>query len=126
MVAGTEDQRLVNWVIGFHAQQVTEMLLKALLVAKGAPPGRHHDRDDLIDRVGRLFAIELVQPADTALNPYAVVQRYSDSASEDLLSLDRAAIHPQLVDLRQYVIELQPNAEPRLQLMTVGRQSNRV
>jgi len=77
-------------VIGFHAQQAAEKLLKALLSHRRVAFRRTHDLTELLD----LLAADGVEiPAEIAevrrLGPYAVEFRYEDIPDEGTEPLDR-------------------------------------
>jgi HEPN domain-containing protein len=80
-------------VIGFHAQQMVEKLLKAVLVAAGRSYPLTHDLDRLIGLVAETGK-DMTAYLDLGdLNPYAVELRYG--LDDDQISeLDR----PQLLD----------------------------
>jgi HEPN domain-containing protein len=77
-------------VIGFHAQQAVEKLLKALLSHRRVAYRRTHDLTELLD----LLAADGVEiPAEIAevrrLGPYAVEFRYEDIPDEATEPFDR-------------------------------------
>jgi len=71
-----DDVQAPDSAIGFHAQQATEKLLKAVLTNRGIVYGRTHDLDLLLDL---LRDGEIPRPPDAerlaGLTPYAVVPR---------------------------------------------------
>jgi len=79
-VAALLDRPLVpDEVVGFHAQQAVEKLLKALLNHRRVAFRRTHDLTELLDL---LTAADVVVPAEIAevrqLGPYAAELRYED------------------------------------------------
>lgn len=77
-------------VIGFHAQQAVEKLLKALLSHRRVAFRRTHDLTELIDL---LAAAGVPVPAEMAevrrLGPYAAEFRYEDIPFDSTEPLDR-------------------------------------
>lgn len=74
----------------FHAQQVVEKSLKALLVFHGKDPARTHDLNSLAyslieDGLELPMSVEEI----SKLNPYAVIFRYDDMEIE-IISRDEA------------------------------------
>jgi HEPN domain-containing protein len=88
-------------LIGFHAQQALEKLLKAALAQAGAAPPRIHDLGELIARLGDEG---LTPPTSTsearALVPWAVEFRYDDILDEQL---DRTAACKTVTQVRAWV-----------------------
>jgi HEPN domain-containing protein len=72
-----DNDKVVEWIIGFHAQQVAEKVLKAVLIHNNRSPRKVHDLFQLVDELNELnielpnWAHELDQ-----LNPFAVLLRY--------------------------------------------------
>ncbi len=91
-------------VIGFHAQQALEKMLKAALAHAETEPPRIHDLGELIALLGDAG---LPQPssADEArtLVPWAVEFRYDDILDEQL---DRAAAREAVAQMRIWLDEL--------------------
>jgi HEPN domain-containing protein len=91
-------------MVGFHAQQAAEKMLKATLFLAGAAPPRTHNLSQLLD-----LAVEhgLALPAgcDTldGLTPYAVLFRYEGDADADEERLDRPEVRQHLRRLRAWV-----------------------
>ncbi len=78
-------------VLGFHAQQAVEKLLKAVLAAHSVPFRRTHDLVELIDLIranGIAFPGELEEVR--RLGPFAAELRYDDLPAEDERPIDRA------------------------------------
>lgn len=48
------NEKIRDEIIGFHAQQASEKLLKALLMAKNIPYRKTHDLRELIDLIRRI------------------------------------------------------------------------
>lgn len=96
-----DDPDVPDDLIGFHAQQALEKLLKAALAYHGVAPPRIHDLGEL---VARLADMDLSPPVSTsearALVPWAVEFRYDDVLDE---RLDRAAARRAVADLREWV-----------------------
>ena len=86
----SEDASVAEEVIGFHLQQASEKLLKAVLVEHGVEVRKTHNLVYLMDR---LAACDLVLPADLhalqQLNPFAVEYRYDLLDDGDVPGLDR-------------------------------------
>jgi HEPN domain-containing protein len=118
----SEDESLLDFVIGstavsdeifgFHCQQATEKLLKALLSAKQVRFGKTHDLLELIglaQKSGPEFPKDL---ADLdSLNPFAVEYRY-DPFPENDPPIDRGALRALVRSLRAWV-ETQVAVSPR-------------
>jgi len=69
-------------ILGFHAQQAAEKLLKAALTNRAVRYGRTHDLFELIKLIrqnGMSFPQELEEVR--RLNPYAAKLRYAESTS---------------------------------------------
>lgn len=96
-----DDPDVPDDLIGFHAQQGLEKLLKAALAHTGVAPPRIHDLGELM---ARLADVGLSPPASAsearALVPWAVEFRYEDILDE---RLDRAAARRAVTDLREWV-----------------------
>jgi HEPN domain-containing protein len=96
-----DDPDVPDDLIGFHAQQALEKLLKAALAYAGVAPPRIHDLGELM---ARLADVGLSPPASAsearALVPWAVEFRYEDILDE---RLDRAAARRAVADLREWV-----------------------
>lgn len=85
-----EDPESPDEIIGFHAQQAVEKLLKAVLAAHGVKFRRTHDLVELIDLLvdNRLpFTQELDEVRN--LTPFAVEYRYGEFFSESETYFDR-------------------------------------
>ena len=96
-----DDPDVPDDLIGFHAQQALEKLLKAALAHAGIAPPRIHDLGELM---ARLADVDLSPPVSAsearALVPWAVEFRYDDVLDE---RLDRAAARRAVADLREWV-----------------------
>ncbi len=96
-----DDSDVPDDLIGFHAQQALEKLLKAALAQAGVAPPRIHDLGELM---ARLADIGLSPPTSAsearALVPWAVEFRYDDILDE---RLDRAAACKAVIDVRGWV-----------------------
>ena len=91
-------------VFGFHAQQATEKLLKAMLAKQGISYGRIHRLGELVDlgmdhRVN--FPGEVEALVD--LTPYAVEYRYDAAPTEDHDDLDKPGVLDQIRAFRKWV-----------------------
>jgi HEPN domain-containing protein len=113
----TDDPDVPDDLIGFHAQQGLEKLLKAALAHAGIAPPHIHDLNEL---VARLTDVGLSPPVSAsearALVPWAVEFRYDDVLDE---RLDREAARQAVADLREWVDgllaapdELEADGEP--------------
>ena len=78
-------------IIGFHAQQAVEKLLKAVLAHHAVPYPRIHDLTELVDllRDSKISFPENLEEIDR-LTPFATVFRYADLAAEPPRAFDRA------------------------------------
>ena len=96
-----DDPDVPDDLIGFHAQQALEKLLKAALAHARVAPPRIHDLGELM---ARLADVGLSPPASAgearALVPWAVEFRYDDILDE---RLDRAAACKVVTDVRGWV-----------------------
>ena len=91
-------------ILGFHAQQCAEKLLKAVLTAEGVEFPRTHSIRFLLDLLSdHGLAPPTPLHAVTELYPYAVQLRY-DAALEDE-PLDRASTRTLLESLRAWAAE---------------------
>lgn len=83
-----DDPDVPDDVIGFHAQQALEKLLKAALAHAGVAPPRIHDLGELLTLLGDAGLSPPVSVSDVrALVPWAVDFRYDD-VLEDRLDRD--------------------------------------
>lgn len=78
-------------VIGFHAQQAVEKILKAVLTHSAVSYPRIHDLTELVDilRENKISFPEYLEEIDR-LTPFATLFRYSDLAAEPPRSFDRS------------------------------------
>ena len=91
-------------ILGFHAQQCAEKLLKAVLAAKGAEFPRTHSLRFLLDLLSdHGLAPRASLHAITELYPYAVQLRYGVPLEDE--PLDHAAARTLLEDLRAWASE---------------------
>jgi HEPN domain-containing protein len=80
-----DDPDVPDDLIGFHAQQALEKLLKAALAHVGVAPPRIHDLGELIARLGDAgLAPPTSADEARALVPWAVEFRYDDVLDEQL------------------------------------------
>lgn len=76
--------RVADAVVGFHAQQAVEKLLKALLASRGIAYERTHDLDRLADLVeGQGEHLPVDRDKISALTEFAVPFRYDDPVPEE-------------------------------------------
>jgi HEPN domain-containing protein len=91
-------------VIGFHAQQAVEKLLKAALSQRQVAFKKTHD---LVQLLNLLNASGTVAPHDVAesrrLGPYAVAFRYEDISDESAPILDRTWVAHCVQKTREWV-----------------------
>jgi HEPN domain-containing protein len=87
-------------IVGFHAQQATEKLIKAVLAARGVTFAKSHVLSYLIGLVeeNRIEAPDELSEAD-ALSPWAVEFRYE---GEEPPALDRSAALVLVAQLRTW------------------------
>lgn len=93
-------------VVGFHAQQAAEKLLKAALFLAGVAPPRTHNLAELADLAAE-SGLELPAQCDALrwLTPFAVLYRYEGDADEDEDRLARQEVRENLRMLRSWVEE---------------------
>jgi HEPN domain-containing protein len=86
-----DDAQAPDEVIGFHAQQAVEKMLKAVLACRGIAYRRTHDLAELVDLL-RDSGIDLPAELEDVreLTPFAIEFRYSELPVEDEGPLDRA------------------------------------
>ena len=105
-----EDPDVPDDVIGFHAQQALEKLLKAALAHAGVAPPRIHDLGELLALLGDAGLSPPVSVSDArALVPWAVDFRYDDVLEEPL---DRRASCAAVEEVRAWVDDLLPEPKP--------------
>lgn len=96
-----DDPDVPDDLIGFHAQQVLEKLLKAALACAGVAPPRVHDLGkllSLLEDAGQTPPVSVDEAR--ALVPWAVEFRYDDVLDE---RLDRASACAAVEKLRTWV-----------------------
>jgi HEPN domain-containing protein len=91
-------------VVGFHAQQAAEKLLKAALFLAGVAPPRTHNLAQLAD-LAASSGVNLPTECEALrwLTPYAVLYRYEGDADEDEDRLARQEVRENLRKLRAWV-----------------------
>lgn len=98
-----DNQEVPDNILGFHAQQCAEKLIKAVLTISEIAYPRTHDIPFLLDL---LLENNLEPPIDRAavvkLNPYAVDFRYEDPWSTD--TFDRPLTMKLLDQLRDWAV----------------------
>lgn len=99
-------ERIRDEIIGFHAQQAAEKLLKALLMARNIPYRKTHDLRELIDLI-KDHDIKFPEPLMEirTLSPFAVEFRYDYLPVEEELPFDRQKALEMVRDLRKWVEE---------------------
>lgn len=96
-----DDPDVPDDLIGFHAQQALEKLLKAALAHAGVAPPRIHDLGELIARLGDAGMTPPTSASEArALVPWAVEFRYDDILDEQL---DRTAACEAVTQVRAWV-----------------------
>lgn len=96
-----DDPDVPDDLIGFHAQQALEKLLKAALAHAGVAPPRIHDLGELIARLGDAGRTPPTSASEArALVPWAVEFRYDDVLDEQL---DRTAACETVRQVRAWV-----------------------
>jgi HEPN domain-containing protein len=100
-------------VVGFHAQQAAEKLLKAALFLAGVAPPRTHNLAELAD-LAASSGLNLPPGCEALrwLTPYAVLYRYEGDADEDEERLARQEVRENLSRLRAWV-EARLNADEK-------------
>jgi HEPN domain-containing protein len=102
-------------VVGFHAQQAAEKLLKAVLFLAGVAPPRTHNLAQLAD-LAASSGLNLPMECEALrwLTPYAVLYRYEGDADEDEERLARQEVRENLRRLRGWVeARLAADEKPR-------------
>jgi HEPN domain-containing protein len=96
-----DDPDVPDDLIGFHAQQALEKLLKAALAYAGVAPPRIHDLGELIARLGDAGLTPPTSASEArSLVPWAVEFRYDDILDEQL---DRTAACETVTQVRAWV-----------------------
>jgi HEPN domain-containing protein len=106
-----DDAAAPEAMVGFHAQQAAEKMLKAALFLTGTVPPRTHNLTQLLELAD---AGGLRLPPGTEmlrwLTPYAVLYRYEGEAEADEERLARCEVRENLRVLRRWVeSQLPPN-----------------
>ena len=98
------NEKVRDEIIGFHAQQASEKLLKALLMAKNIPYRRTHDLRELIDliRDNKIKFPESLMEIRT-LSPFAVEFRYDYIPLEEEEEFNRKKALEIVQQLRKWV-----------------------
>lgn len=98
------NEKIRDEIIGFHAQQAAEKLLKALLMAKNIPYRRTHDLRELIDLI-RDNGIEFLESLMEIriLSPFAVEFRYDYIPLEEEEEFNRQKALEMVQQLRKWV-----------------------
>ncbi|MCZ7356569.1 MAG: HEPN domain-containing protein [Candidatus Methanoperedens sp.] len=98
------NEKVRDEIIGFHAQQAAEKLLKALLMAKNIPYRRTHDLRELIDLIrdnGIKFPESLMEIR--TLSPFAVEFRYDYIPMEEEEPFNRQKALELVQQLRKWI-----------------------
>lgn len=101
------NEKIRDEIIGFHAQQAAEKLLKALLMAKNIPYRRTHDLRELIDliRDNDMEFPESLMEIRT-LSPFAVEFRYDYIPLEEEEEFNRQKALEMVQKLRKWIEQL--------------------
>jgi HEPN domain-containing protein len=79
-----ENSQVADEIIGFHAQQIVEKALKAVLTVKAVPFRRTHDIAELIDLlIDKGISVPAPMEKSVELTPFAVEYRYDFLPSEN-------------------------------------------
>ena len=99
-----EDAAAPEAMVGFHAQQAAEKLLKAALFLAGAVPPRTHNLTQLLE-LAEASGLQLPPGSEMLrwLTPYAVLYRYEGEAEADEEELARREVRENLRVLRRWV-----------------------
>lgn len=98
----SDPQVFSDEIVGFHAQQAAEKLLKAWLALLGFTFPLTHDLDALLDVLGGNEPDAEKYRGLVALNPFAVQFRY-ESVGAEMVSLDRDELIEDLRSLGERV-----------------------
>ena len=98
-----DDPDAPDEIIGFHAQQAVEKMLKAILALHGIRYRKTHDLVELLDLM-RDNSIPFSEHLENVrrLTPYATVFRYDEYLLDAGTSLDRNALLHHLKEIRQW------------------------
>jgi HEPN domain-containing protein len=97
-----QDPEVSDAMVGFHYQQATEKLLKALLADRNVDVPRTHDLLRLLELVREAGYEMAIREEDVdALTPFAVTLRYEDG--EEMHPLDRTRAEELVAGLRVWV-----------------------
>lgn len=102
------DTQVSDEIVGFHAQQAAEKLLKAVLAYHGIDFLLTHRLADLIDQLRAHPTIQLPETIDELrfLTPFAVEYRYDDFFTEEDEPFDRPASYQLVTHIREWVLEV--------------------
>ncbi|HWQ96359.1 MAG TPA: HEPN domain-containing protein [Candidatus Methylomirabilis sp.] len=98
------NEKIRDEIIGFHAQQAAEKMMKALLMAKNIHYRRTHDLRELIDLIrdnGIEFPESLMEIR--TLSPFAVEFRYDYIPMEEEEPFNRQKALEMVRELRKWV-----------------------
>jgi len=77
-----DNSQVADEIIGFHAQQIVEKALKAVLAIKSVPFRRTHDLAELIDILSdKGISVPIPMDKCVELTPFAVEYRYDFSST---------------------------------------------
>ena len=101
-----DSERISDEIIGFHAQQAVEKLLKAVLSEFGVAYRKLHDLEKLLDLLtdNKIEVPNDIKELDV-LSPYAVEFRYDILPSEAEFPFDRAATRELVRKVRKWAEE---------------------
>lgn len=99
-----DDPKAPEAIVGFHAQQAAEKLLKAALFLTEVAPPRTHNLTQLLDLAGA-SGLRLPPGSEMLrwLTPYTVLYRYEGEAEADEEQLARREVRENLRELRFWV-----------------------
>ena len=99
-----DDAAAPEAMVGFHAQQAAEKLLKAALFLADVAPPRTHNLSQLLD-LATASGLKLPDGCEVLrwLTPYAVLYRYEGEADDDEEKLARKEARENLRRLRSWV-----------------------
>ncbi len=101
-----DSERISDEIIGFHAQQAIEKLLKAVLSEFGVAYRKIHDLEKLLNLLAdnEIEVPDYIKELDV-LSPYAVEFRYDILPSEAELPFDRVATRELVRKVRKWAEE---------------------
>jgi HEPN domain-containing protein len=104
MIILISDDSSADEVVGFHAQQAVEKLLKAALSHRQVAFKKTHDLVQLLNLVNATgIAVPPGVEDSRRLGPYAVAFRYEDISEDEAPALDRAWVAECVRTTREWV-----------------------